>query len=284
MNTNNNPSTLVHGAVASAAAAAGAPTQASASALTPVPTPTPKPPRERDREREKERRRERTERERERERLEKEKEKENKKEHHQPVSIPPSDSQNQHLKQETTIRNQDLIDLQSLRKSKEELESRLRKLEVQIYDLETSYLEDTMMRGNVVRGWLGGAGNKKDKERMDGGIQASDGGGGLGSVDRERAGPTASRKSRSFKRSDRVFSNSSVTSPVYMQMQQQMHPSPGSGNRVHGNVRSEGGAGVGGGGGGGGGPPRKKKKVVLVGAEREDGGMVPLRKKASSQG
>jgi len=43
--------------------------------------------------------------------------------------------------------------VESLLKRKAELEAELLKTEVQIYNLETKYLEETSATGNVIKGW-----------------------------------------------------------------------------------------------------------------------------------
>mmetsp|Transcript_12368 Transcript_12368/g.22344 ORF Transcript_12368/g.22344 Transcript_12368/m.22344 type:complete len:169 (-) Transcript_12368:1056-1562(-) len=84
-------------------------------------------------------------------------------------------------------------ELMALKKGKDELENRLAKVEAQIFELETSYLEDTTHRGNIVRGWSGFATKKSEKIPNVSG--------------------TGARRGRIIKASERIFSGSSITSP-----------------------------------------------------------------------
>jgi len=80
-------------------------------------------------------------------------------------------------------------DLQSLLTRKRTLEGELKKIEKQIFSLETKYLDETNHVGNILKGWDSYMSNK---------------------ISNSSSGSNPSRKR--FKESDRLFSQSSVTS------------------------------------------------------------------------
>ncbi|KAK3285654.1 hypothetical protein CYMTET_6743 [Cymbomonas tetramitiformis] len=77
--------------------------------------------------------------------------------------------------------------LQQLAQKKERLEDELRHVEKQVYDLETSYLNDSSQHGNVLKGFEGFLAPSKTNTM---------------------------KKSRNFKTEDRLFSLSSLSSPA----------------------------------------------------------------------
>uniref|UniRef100_A0A7S0WTP7 Chromatin modification-related protein MEAF6 n=1 Tax=Pyramimonas obovata TaxID=1411642 RepID=A0A7S0WTP7_9CHLO len=77
--------------------------------------------------------------------------------------------------------------LQQLQARKERLEDELRHVEKQVYDLETSYLNDSSQYGNVLKGFEGFLAPSKTNSL---------------------------KKSRNFKTEDRLFSLSSTSSPA----------------------------------------------------------------------
>ncbi|KAK4536395.1 hypothetical protein CDCA_CDCA08G2420 [Cyanidium caldarium] len=89
-------------------------------------------------------------------------------------------------------------ELRTLLRGKQELEDRLARVETQIYDIESSYLEETWAHGNVVRGWDGFV--KRERRGDEAG-----GGGGRGG---------GSARHRKMRDADRIFSRSSVTAPL----------------------------------------------------------------------
>ncbi|KAH9315174.1 hypothetical protein KI387_023801, partial [Taxus chinensis] len=78
--------------------------------------------------------------------------------------------------------------LTALFNKREKLQEELRLVEKQVYDLETSYLQDSSQCGNVLKGFEGFLSSTKNTANL--------------------------KRSRKFQPEDRLFSLSSVTSPV----------------------------------------------------------------------
>lgn len=93
----------------------------------------------------------------------------------------------------SSIRTSEVDDVVAIIKEEKQLQEDLKKLEKQIYGLETSYLESTSAAGNLVRGW---------------GDTLS------------RPPSSSSRKKRKVAQEDRIFSLSSATA---MQVQILVH-------------------------------------------------------------
>ena len=108
--------------------------------------------------------------------------------------------------------------MDSITERQRQVQDLLAQVQEQLLMLENRYLEETVGVGNVVRGWEG-------------------------YIDRPRTQVTVHKKDRKFKPSERIFSYSSVTSPIPLDEggEALLPPSPGAGGRKRG----------GGGGGGG---------------------------------
>ncbi|KAL3648776.1 hypothetical protein CASFOL_005179 [Castilleja foliolosa] len=85
--------------------------------------------------------------------------------------------------------------LSSVLNKREKLQNELRSVEKQVYELETSYLQETNTFGNVFKGFDGFLSSSKNSANI--------------------------KRSRKFQLEDRLFSLSSVTSPAAEKMQLQ---------------------------------------------------------------
>eukprot|EP00899_Mesostigma_viride_P025905 jgi/Mesvir1/649/Mv17261-RA.1 len=80
--------------------------------------------------------------------------------------------------------------VQQLLRRKEKLEDELRSIEKQVFDLETAYLQDSSAYGNVLKGFEGFLSTNRNSNT------------------------SSQKRGRPFKTEDRLFSLSSITSPV----------------------------------------------------------------------
>jgi chromatin modification-related protein EAF6 len=111
--------------------------------------------------------------------------------------------------------------LEALAQRKARLEEELREVEKQVYNLETSYLNDSSTHGNVLKGFEGFLGPAKTQKCVRGSLG--------GRVLTRRASVQAlhgaltrgaarrTNRARNFKTEDRLFSLSSTTSPAVRQ-------------------------------------------------------------------
>lgn len=103
------------------------------------------------------------------------------------------------------LRTSEVDDVRTLINEEKQLHEELKKLEKQIYGLETSYLESTSSAGNLVRGW----GEMLSRP------------------------PSTNRKKRKIVQEDRIFSLSSATA-------MKVHLVPGSTDMLQNNEQTEG--------------------------------------------
>eukprot|EP01016_Furgasonia_blochmanni_P027242 TRINITY_DN2876_c0_g1_i2.p1 TRINITY_DN2876_c0_g1~~TRINITY_DN2876_c0_g1_i2.p1 ORF type:complete len:252 (+),score=49.44 TRINITY_DN2876_c0_g1_i2:252-1007(+) len=83
------------------------------------------------------------------------------------------------------------MSLQEIADKRKHLENEILQLEKQIYDLETNYLEETMMTGNIIKGFESYLSNKNAKNQL------------YNNFKKQKCNPN-----------ERIFSLSSVTSPA----------------------------------------------------------------------
>ncbi|PIN14757.1 hypothetical protein CDL12_12613 [Handroanthus impetiginosus] len=103
--------------------------------------------------------------------------------------------------------------LSSLLSKREKLQKELRSVEKQVYELETSYLQETTTFGNALKGFEGFLSSSKNTANL--------------------------KRSRKFQPEDRVFSLSSVTSPAVGELG--VGKEDGKSDMVQGRARGAGG-------------------------------------------
>lgn len=95
--------------------------------------------------------------------------------------------------------------LDQLAQRKARLEEELAEVERQVYNLETSYLNDSSAHGNVLRGFEGFLGAAKVQKCVRATVAAAA---------LALTPPPRTNRSRNFKTEERLFSLSSVSSPA----------------------------------------------------------------------